>query len=122
MVASRLSPEFRINNAEIRSFRSCCNNFGKIYGGSAFNVLAEKVNLVGTVRCTNLKLFKNIGHWLNKNISSLANSCGADAKVIFREITPPVNVILKLIEFLEIRDSGFGSRKCYRITKTIIRC
>ena len=65
--------------------------FGKINGGSAFNVLAEKVNLIGTVRCTNLKLFRNIGNWLSKNISSLANSCGADAKVIFREITPPVN-------------------------------
>jgi len=65
--------------------------FGKINGGSAFNVLAEKVNLIGTVRCTNLKLFRNIGNWLSKNISSLANSCGADATVIFREITPPVN-------------------------------
>ena len=65
--------------------------FGKISGGSAFNVLAEKVNLVGTVRCTNLKLFRNIGNWLSKNISFLASSCGADAKVIFREITPPVN-------------------------------
>jgi amidohydrolase len=65
--------------------------FGKVNGGSAFNVLAEKVNLVGTVRCTNLKLFRNIGNWLSENISSLASSCGADAKVIFREITPPVN-------------------------------
>ena len=65
--------------------------FGKINGGSAFNVLAEKVNLTGTVRCTNLKLFRNIGNWLSKNISFLANSCGADATVIFREITPPVN-------------------------------
>ena len=65
--------------------------FGKINGGSAFNVLAEKVSLVGTVRCTNLKLFRNIGNWLSENISSLASSCGADAKVIFREITPPVN-------------------------------
>ena len=65
--------------------------FGKINGGSAFNILAEKVNLVGTVRCTNLKLFRNIGNWLSENISSLASSCGADAKVIFREITPPVN-------------------------------
>ena len=64
--------------------------FGKINGGSAFNVLAEKVNLVGTVRCTNLKLFRNIGNWLSDNISSLASCCGADAKVIFREITPPV--------------------------------
>ena len=65
--------------------------FGKINGGSAFNVLAEKVNLVGTVRCTNVKLFKNIGNWFDENISSLTNSCGAEAKVMFREITPPVN-------------------------------
>ena len=28
---------------------------------------------------------------LAENISSLASSCGAEAKVIFREITPPVN-------------------------------
>ena len=65
--------------------------FGKINGGSAFNVLAEKVNLVGTVRCTNLKVFRNIGNWLSKNISYLASCCGADAKVFFKEITPPVN-------------------------------
>ena len=64
--------------------------FGKINGGNAFNVLAEKVNLVGTVRCTNLELFRNMGNWLSDNISSLASCCGADSKVIFREITPPV--------------------------------
>ena len=78
--------------------------FGKINGGNAFNVLAEKVNIIGTVRCTNLKLFKNIGNWLNENISSLANSCGADAKVIFREITPPVNNDSEINRVL--RDSG----------------
>ncbi len=65
--------------------------FGKINGGNAYNILAEKVNLVGTVRCTNPKLFKGIGSWLNKNISSIANSFGAEAKIEFREITPPVN-------------------------------
>ena len=65
--------------------------FGKISGGNAYNILAEKVNLLGTVRCTNLKFFRNMGNWLNDNISSLAKSCGADAKVIFKEITPPVN-------------------------------
>ncbi len=78
--------------------------FGKINGGNAFNVLAEKVNLIGTVRCTNLKLFKNIGNWLNQNISSIAKSCGADAKVIFREITPPVNNNSEMNRVL--RDSG----------------
>jgi len=78
--------------------------FGKINGGNAFNVLAEKVNLIGTVRCTNLKLFKNIGNWLNENITSLANSCGAEAKVIFREITPAVNNNSEINRVL--RDSG----------------
>jgi len=65
--------------------------FGKINGGNAYNILAEKVNLIGTVRCTNRKVFKKIGNCLNENITSLANSCGAEAKVIFREITPAVN-------------------------------
>jgi len=78
--------------------------FGKINGGNAFNVLAEKVNLIGTVRCTNLKVFKNIGNWLNENITSLANSCGAEAKVIFREITPAVNNNSEINRVL--RDSG----------------
>ena len=78
--------------------------FGKINGGNAYNVLAEKVNLVGTVRCTNLKLFKNIGCWLEENISLITNSFGAQAKVIFREITPPVNNNFKINEI--IRDSA----------------
>jgi amidohydrolase len=78
--------------------------FGKINGGSAFNVLAETVNLVGTVRCTNLKLFRNIGDWLSENISSLASCCGADAKVIFREITPPVDNNIQINRIL--RDSA----------------
>ena len=78
--------------------------FGKINGGNAFNVLAEKVNLVGTVRCTNLQLFKNIGSWLNENINSIVKSCGADAQVKFREITPPVNNNFEINKVL--RDSG----------------
>ena len=64
--------------------------FGKIIGGSAYNVIAEKVNILGTVRCTNLNLFDNLGQWLNENIISIANHCGAEAIVKFRKITPPV--------------------------------
>ena len=65
--------------------------FGKINGGNAYNVIADEVNLVGTVRCTNIKLFKCIDSWLKENISSIASSFGAEAKIKFREITPPVN-------------------------------
>ncbi len=65
--------------------------FGRISGGNAYNILSEKVNITGTVRCTNMKLFKHIGDWLNSNISSIAESCGAKCNIKFREITPPVN-------------------------------
>ena len=65
--------------------------FGKISGGNAYNILAEKVNLVGTVRCTNLKFFRDMGDWLHFNIASLAKSFGGEAIIKFKEITPPVN-------------------------------
>ena len=80
--------------------------FGKINGGKAYNILAEKVNLTGTIRCTNLQLFKGIGDWLNLNISSIANSCGAEAIVKFREIVPPVNNDFEINKVL--RDSAIG--------------
>ena len=78
--------------------------FGKINGGNAYNILAENVNLVGTVRCTNLKLFHNLGNWLNENISSIANSFGAETKIKFKEITPSVNNNSKINRIL--RDSA----------------
>ncbi len=80
--------------------------FGKIDGGNAYNILCEKVNLTGTIRCTNLKLFKEMGDWLNFNISSIANTCGAEAKVKFREIVPPVYNDSKINKIL--RDSSIG--------------
>ena len=92
--------------------------FGKINGGNAYNILAEKVNLIGTVRCTNLKLFKGIGSWLNKNISSIANTCGAKAKIKFREITPPVNNNIDINRV--IRDSAtqiLGQRNVVELQK-----
>lgn len=64
--------------------------FGKISGGNAFNILAEKVNLVGTVRCTNLKLFQNIDMWLKDHIFSIVKTCGATAEITFNAIAPPV--------------------------------
>ena len=82
----------------------CVITFGKINGGNAYNIIADKVNLVGTVRCTNLNLFKSIGNWLKVNISSIAKSCGAEAEVKFREITPPVNNNTELNKIL--RDSA----------------
>ena len=92
--------------------------FGKINGGKAYNILAEKVNILGTVRCTNLKLFDILGEWLNQNISSIAESCGAKAVVKFRKITPPVNNDLKINQI--IRDCAvdlFGRENVIELQK-----
>tara|TARA_Y100001970_G_scaffold293160_1_gene438231 strand:+ start:4203 stop:5366 length:1164 start_codon:yes stop_codon:yes gene_type:complete len=92
--------------------------FGKINGGKAYNILSEKVNILGTVRCTNLKLFDKLGEWLNKNISSIAESCGAKAIVQFRKITPPVNNDLKINQI--IRDCAvelFGRENVVELQK-----
>ena len=59
--------------------------FGKINGGKAYNILAERVNILGTVRCTNVLLFENIGEWLNKTISDLCKACGAECDVKFKK-------------------------------------
>ena len=68
--------------------------------------MSEKVNLTGTIRCTNLQLFRDMGDWLNFNISSIARSCGAEAKVKFREIVPPVNNDFEINKVL--RDSSIS--------------
>ena len=64
--ASKVIWNSRIGNTEVGPLDPVVITFGKINGGNAFNVLAEKVNIIGTVRCTNLNLFKNIGNCLMK--------------------------------------------------------
>tara|TARA_Y100001978_G_scaffold201124_1_gene218795 strand:+ start:7511 stop:8674 length:1164 start_codon:yes stop_codon:yes gene_type:complete len=93
-------------------------SFGKIKGGKAYNVLAEKVNILGTVRCTNLDLFDNIGGWLEYNISSIAATCGAECDVKFRKITPPVNNNHALNKiFRECSLELFGSENVVELQK-----
>ncbi len=92
--------------------------FGKINGGKAYNILSEKVSILGTVRCTNLQLFDTLGDWLNKNISAIAESCGARAIVKFRKITPPVNNDVEINQIL--RESAielFGRENVIELQK-----
>ena len=92
--------------------------FGKINGGKAYNILAEKVNILGTVRCTNVDLFENIGEWLDMIISSICSACGAECKVKFRKITPPVNNNLEINRV--IRESAiklFGNTNVIELQK-----
>ncbi|WP_269621950.1 amidohydrolase [Prochlorococcus marinus] len=65
-------------------------SFGKIEGGKAFNIIADRVKLIGTVRCLDSELYERLPAWLEKKINSIANSLGAEVIVKYTSIAPPV--------------------------------
>ena len=65
-------------------------SFGKITGGNAFNVIAERVKLLGTVRCLDKNLYEKLPQWIESTVKNIASNYGARAKVNFKSIAPPV--------------------------------
>ena len=65
-------------------------SFGRIEGGKAFNVIADHVRLLGTVRCLDNSLHETLPAWIEEKVQSICKSCGAKAIVKYRCITPIV--------------------------------
>ncbi len=65
-------------------------SFGKISGGNAFNVIAERVKLLGTVRCLDINLYEKLPQWIEKIVKNIASNYGAQARLNFKSIAPPV--------------------------------
>ncbi|KGG13642.1 MULTISPECIES: amidohydrolase [Prochlorococcus] len=65
-------------------------SFGKIQGGQAFNVIADRVMLLGTVRCLDPQLNETLPDWIANTVQGIASNLGAEAKVHYRAIAPPV--------------------------------
>ena len=65
-------------------------SFGKISGGSAFNVIAERVKLLGTVRCLDTNLYEKLPFRIEKIVQNISSNYGAKAIVNFKSIAPPV--------------------------------
>jgi amidohydrolase len=65
-------------------------SFGKISGGNAFNVIAERVKLLGTVRCLDTNLYEKLPLWIEKIVQNIASNYGAQANINFKSIAPPV--------------------------------
>ncbi len=65
-------------------------SFGKISGGNAFNVIAERVKLLGTVRCLDTNLYEKLPQWIEKIVQNIASCYGAKASINFKSIAPPV--------------------------------
>ncbi len=77
-------------------------SFGKIEGGKAFNVIADRVKLLGTVRCLDAGLNSYLPDWLEKTIKAIASSVEGEVLVKYTSIAPPVFNDPSLTKLLEI--------------------
>ena len=76
-------------------------SFGAIRGGRAFNVIADRVKLLGTVRCLNSQLYEELPKWIEDTVQSISNSLGAKSNIKYKNIAPPVYNNPKLNDLLE---------------------
>ena len=66
-------------------------SFGRIEGGKAFNVIADHVRLVGTVRCLDPAVHERLPGWIEDTVQALCRGHGGEARVHYRRISPPVH-------------------------------
>jgi amidohydrolase len=66
-------------------------SFGRIEGGKAFNVIADHVRLLGTVRCLDLDVHAQLPGWIEDTVQALCRGHGGEARVRYRVIAPPVH-------------------------------
>jgi amidohydrolase len=66
-------------------------SFGRIEGGKAFNVIADHVRLLGTVRCLDLEVHDRLPGWIEDTVHALCRGHGGEARVHYRCISPPVH-------------------------------
>ena len=76
-------------------------SFGKVEGGRAFNVIADQVRLLGTVRCLDLDQHAMLPGWIEDTVQAICAGCGGSAEVHYRCIAPPVDNDVALTNLLE---------------------
>ncbi|WP_255441129.1 amidohydrolase [Synechococcus sp. HK01-R] len=76
-------------------------SFGRIEGGKAFNVIADRVRLLGTLRCLDCDLHGRLPAWIEDTVQAICSSFGATATVSYRCIAPPVHNHSGLTDLLE---------------------
>ena len=76
-------------------------SFGKVEGGRAFNVIADRVRLLGTVRCLDVQLHATLPGWIDETVQAICSSGGGSAQVHYRCIAPPVDNNVALTDLME---------------------
>ena len=84
-------------------------SFGRIEGGRAFNVIADRVRLLGTLRCLDTDLYEQLPHWVETTAQDICRAYGGEAIVRFRSIAPPVRndpALTRLLEEVAVAQLG----------------
>ncbi len=63
---------------------------GQIHGGTAANVIAERVSLVGTVRSLHPETIPNLSGWIEQIVSGICHAYGATYELNYRPGVPGV--------------------------------
>ncbi|PMB27126.1 hydrolase [Fischerella thermalis CCMEE 5205] len=76
-------------------------SIGKINGGRAPNIIADKVQLLGTVRSLHPETRANLPNWIERIVASVCNSYGAKYQVNYRQGIPSVQNDYFLTQLLQ---------------------
>ncbi|MDM9382931.1 M20 family metallopeptidase [Chlorogloeopsis sp. ULAP01] len=76
-------------------------SIGQINGGRAPNVIADRVQLLGTVRSLHPETRANLPNWIEKIVASVCNSYGAKYQVNYRQGVPSVQNDYLLTQLLQ---------------------
>jgi len=75
---------------------------GQINGGRAPNVIADRVQLLGTTRSLHPETSANLPAWIEKIVSSVCQTYGAKYEINYRHGVPSVQNDLGLTQLLEL--------------------
>jgi amidohydrolase len=76
-------------------------SIGKINGGRAPNVIADKVQLLGTVRSLHPETRAQLPNWIENIVANVCNSYGAKYQVNYRQGVPSVQNDYALTQLLQ---------------------
>jgi amidohydrolase len=84
-------------------------SFGRIEGGRAFNVIADRVRLLGTLRCLDCELYEQLPAWVETTAAAICAAYGGQLKMQWRGIAPPVQndpQLTRLLETIAVEQLG----------------
>ena len=90
-------------------------SIGKIEGGRAHNVIADRVKMLGTVRSLNPESHANLPQWIENIVTGVCNTYGAKCEVDYRRGVPSVHNDEHLTRILEKATREAWGDECVEI-------